>query len=207
MARQIAVDERWLGKAAALELQPRVVEFHRQHAPSSGIPDPFHYDLDSLVTLDVMLSEPGTDFHGGQLRTLEPDGRQSEHAFSFGEVLAFQGHKYHCVSPVTSGCRSVLVVEYWRGPARTCPHRCSALGPRCPLEAKLQHRMACPRNSEQTCVADDRSEAPLGAALPFRLGLSSTRIRTTQGGQRQGYLQLFWQRQPSDHEVNGDGGA
>ena len=35
------------------------------------------------------------------------------------------------MTPVTTGKRHVLVTEYWRGPARTCPHRCDTINGEC----------------------------------------------------------------------------
>jgi hypothetical protein len=32
--------------------------------------------------------------------------------------------QYHCVQPVISGRRRVLILELWAGPERRCPHRC-----------------------------------------------------------------------------------
>ena len=43
-------------------LSVRVAEYHDQDAPGPGLPDPNHYDQDSAVTIDIMLSEPGVDF-------------------------------------------------------------------------------------------------------------------------------------------------
>jgi hypothetical protein len=50
--------------------------------------------------------------------------------------VAFFSHKFHCVDQVTKGTRRVLVVEFWRGPERSCPHRCEWLGWTCPHEEK-----------------------------------------------------------------------
>lgn len=38
--------------------------------------------------------------------------------------MIFQSHKYHCVQPVTSGERRVLVCEIWEGLPRRCARRC-----------------------------------------------------------------------------------
>ena len=45
--------------------------------------------------------------------------------FKPGDGLMFVSHKYHCVQPVRSGLRRVLVLEFWAGPTRHCPHRCN----------------------------------------------------------------------------------
>jgi hypothetical protein len=44
--------------------------------------------------------------------------------FELGDALAFLSHKRHCVQPVTSGVRRVMVIELWCGEERTCAHRC-----------------------------------------------------------------------------------
>ncbi|CAE8696588.1 unnamed protein product [Polarella glacialis] len=170
LAKQTASQQGWLqGPVELDELRVRVVEYHRQVAPGPGIPDPRHYDLDSLVTIDVLLSEQRSDFSGGTLQTLEASGQLLEHSASLGDALIFASHKFHCVQPVSQGVRRVLVLEFWRGPARRCPHRCRCLAASCPLESEKG--------------VDDRSEAasgrdapgmPLGLRLPFRLGSSSS---------------------------------
>lgn len=108
----------------------RCIEFHEYVAGQgcdagirSGAPDMTHYDAGSLVTLDLMLSDT-KDFEGGSFATPEQDGTLQAHSFEQGDVLVFVSHKYHHVSPVTSGTRAVLVIELWRGPRRTCAHRC-----------------------------------------------------------------------------------
>lgn len=105
----------------------RVAEYHRM-GPGGELRDPRHYDLDSLVTVDVMLTRRGTDFEGGDFQTMETDGTLQKHAFELGDALLFVSHKRHCVGTVTSGERSVLVCEIWRGVERNCPHRCERFG-------------------------------------------------------------------------------
>jgi hypothetical protein len=48
------------------------------------------------------------------------------HRFELGDALVFASHKRHCVTPVASGTRRVLVVELWCGEPRHCAHRCEA---------------------------------------------------------------------------------
>ena len=64
-------------------------------------------------------------FEGGELRTREPDGRLTTHAFEAGDLLLFQSHKHHHVTPIRVGRRNVLVVEVWEGLPRRCPRRCT----------------------------------------------------------------------------------
>jgi hypothetical protein len=39
-------------------------------------------------------------------------------------VIVFPSHKYHTVVPVLSGRRRTLILEFWCGEERICPHRC-----------------------------------------------------------------------------------
>jgi hypothetical protein len=110
------------GEAAGTNF--RVIELHRVRA-GGALPDPAHFDGGSLVTIDVMLSEPGRDFTGGQFCTPEADGSTTAHGgLERGDALVFVSHKRHHVRPVESGLRRVLVAELWDGPERACAHRC-----------------------------------------------------------------------------------
>lgn len=127
----------------------RVAEYHRQRAPSGAIPDITHYDEDSLVTVDILLND---GFEGGDFQTLEPNNRLARHEFQApGDALVFVSHKYHCVTPVTRGERRVLVLEFWRGPARRCPHRCAARQKSCPLESAFIAAPCTYRGIHQWC--------------------------------------------------------
>jgi len=111
----------------------RCAEYHRQRAPSAALPDKHHYDQDSLITVDIMLN---SGFQGGDFCTLDTTGHLSTHSFhQEGDAMIFVSHKYHSVRPITRGQRRVLVVEFWRGPARQCAHRCNMLAGTCPLES------------------------------------------------------------------------
>jgi len=110
--------------------QVRCVEFHEYESNGqgdkglgTGAPDLTHYDSGSLITLDLMLSATA-DFEGGSFATPEADGALQQHIFERGDALVFVSHKYHHVAPVVCGTRCVLVIELWRGPQRSCPHRC-----------------------------------------------------------------------------------
>jgi len=102
----------------------RVAELHRVQ-PGGGLRKANHIDHGSLITLDLMLSEPGVDFHDGLLQTLEADGTMASHTFELGDLLLFQSHKFHSVTPVTAGTRCVCVLEIWEGLPRRCPRRCT----------------------------------------------------------------------------------
>ena len=110
------------GGDASQRFELRVAE-HHVVTPGGGLFDPQHVDAGSLVTVDVMLD---ADFEGGAFRTLE-DGAAVSHADVFrdpGDVVVFLSLKRHHVDRVTAGARRVLVLEFWDGPERGCPHRC-----------------------------------------------------------------------------------
>lgn len=121
----------------------RCVELHTV-ARGGAITDLAHYDHGSLVTVDIMLSQPGatplarsgrgpSTFSGGMLCSLEltDDGREilcsrPHRDFGLGDAIVFVSHKRHSVSAVESGCRQVLVAELWAGAESSCAHRCSS---------------------------------------------------------------------------------
>lgn len=80
-----------------------------------------HYDGGSLLTMVVLLSEPGVDFDGGVLCV--SDERSWEHEANetyrdvplahAGDAVVFASHKFHNVSQITRGKRSVAVMELW----------------------------------------------------------------------------------------------
>jgi hypothetical protein len=113
-AVRAADQSNWRALSGLAHCNIRCAEYHTMR-PGGGLADPEHYDYGSLLTLDVMLSEPGADFEGGTFRTLEPDGSMRSHQFERGSALLFLSHKPHCVAPVTRGTRHVLVVEIWEG--------------------------------------------------------------------------------------------
>jgi len=140
------------------DVKIRVAEFHTYKGPTVGLPDPRHYDQDSLITVDCMLSQPEEDFEGGVLQTFEVDGTMMRHDFGQGDVVVFVSHKYHSITPVMKGLRHVLVIEFWKGEDRRCGHRCLLFKGRCPLESNGKEE----GNSSQ----DDLTTFD----LPFRLG-------------------------------------
>eukprot|EP00931_Biecheleriopsis_adriatica_P092625 TRINITY_DN66416_c0_g1_i1.p1 TRINITY_DN66416_c0_g1~~TRINITY_DN66416_c0_g1_i1.p1 ORF type:complete len:325 (-),score=50.80 TRINITY_DN66416_c0_g1_i1:193-1128(-) len=127
----------------------RCAEYHRQRAPSPAISDVHHFDQDSLITADILLND---SFEGGDFRTLECNGQLSSHNFEKpGDAIIFVSHKYHCVKPISRGERRVLVVEFWRGPARHCPHRCNVLQGRCHLEVACLKARCTRRRLHRWC--------------------------------------------------------
>lgn len=130
--RRVDAEEGWrLLSSSDAQHAPRVVEHHLVCAPGS-LPWTQHIDRGSLVTIDVMMTQPEHDFGGGAFQTLEAHGELRRHAFEQGDALVFVSHKPHCVAPTAWGVREVLVMELWRGVERCCAHRCDRpFGP-CP---------------------------------------------------------------------------
>lgn len=128
-----AVDaESWNHVLRDRSLQLRCAEFHTV-TPPGNLAYEEHYDQGSLVTVDIMLSDE-SDFGGGTFSTLEIDDVLVEHTFQKGDLMLFLSHKYHCVSPVTSGRRNVFVAEIWEGAPGTC---------NCRREARVGDCRAC----------------------------------------------------------------
>jgi hypothetical protein len=124
-AREVDSQQGWsLLGADRHTLSFRVIELHSVR-PGGGLRQQKHFDHGSLITLDLMLSKPGEDFDGGQLQTLESDSSVLTHPFEQGDLVLFHSHKYHSVTPVTRGTRSVCVLEIWEGLPRRCPRRCT----------------------------------------------------------------------------------
>ena len=94
-------------------LSVRVVE-HWEYEVGGGLPDDYHYDTDSVLTLVALLSD-ASDFDGGTFRTFECDDTHLEHTMSQGDVICFLSHKYHNIVPLTRGVRKSLVMELWQG--------------------------------------------------------------------------------------------
>ena len=99
----------------------RVVEYHEYRA-GGEVCDPTHTDAGSLVTMSVMLSDPATDFTGGDFTTLEVDGSVTGFpGFTRGDGLVFISEKWHSVQEVMTGTRRSLVTELWAGPRELEP--------------------------------------------------------------------------------------
>lgn len=113
--------ENWSGVSGPLEaitggvdsLSIRMIE-HWQYDVGSGLFDPIHYDMDSVLTIVVMLSDRG-GYDGGDFQTNESNGEMLVHPLQQGDAICFLSHKYHCISAITSGVRKTLVMELWQG--------------------------------------------------------------------------------------------
>jgi len=110
----------------------RCVEFHEQRPewPAAQIPMQFQkwkQELDSLVTVELVLSEQGT-FEGGGFQSLEPGNViKTNYPLNRGDALVYVSHKYHRRAPLKSGVRRSLVIELWRGPESVCLHMCPSV--------------------------------------------------------------------------------
>ena len=169
----------------------RVVEYHKNEV-NHELSDPKHYDLNSLLTMDIMLSEDG-DFEGGDLQTLESDGTLKRHEFTQGDALIFVSHKYHCVSRVRSGKRNVMVLEFWYGAERTCPHRCEHFGSDICSKDTSQELYTQQYHPKQINQVKEESKS----SLPFRLGSVSSCKEDSRET-----LQLLWEPTELDKPVN-----
>jgi len=159
LAMSTAKKEGWFEFTTNDDLKVRVAEYHNM-GEGGSLPDPKHYDLDSCITVDMMLNNRDDDFKGGDLMTEETDGSIKEHDFCRGDALVFVSHKAHCVSNVINGIRNVFVVELWKGPERNCPHRCEIFHGHCPLDI----------NSRNISIVGENNSKE----LPFRLGAVDT---------------------------------
>ena len=200
----------------------RCCEYH-YHPVGGGLPDVRHYDMDSLITIDIMLDQPNVHFQGGHFQTLEQNVNKSDnekndkndkndknekddkgdkvdngkiedtsenikqHIFEQGDALVFVSHKYHCVSPVLSGLRRVLVTELWGRSSRCCAHRCESLKTRCPQESPSTNT-----NEEDTTTNEKQT-----LYLPFRLASCGTWKNQNHGNGRM-CQRLLWQSNEAD---------
>ena len=118
----------WNASAGVEHLNYRVVEYHTMRSTMDGQPTrgglhtTRHVDQGSLLTIDILLTEP-SEIEGGVLQTLESDGELRRHSWEQGDALIFLSHKYHCVSELKRGTRQVLVCEIWQGTENLAPTR------------------------------------------------------------------------------------
>lgn len=145
----------------------RCVELH-DVSVEGALAEPKHFDRGSILTVDVMLSSDG-DFEGGAFQTLEANGQLQAHAFGKGDALVWVSHKYHCVAPVVSGRRRVLVIEFWQGRERRCSHRCTTHWGTCPLEPAAASEGTLASAQELAARADGLFPPCAGVALFPRL--------------------------------------
>ncbi|KAL7539631.1 LOW QUALITY PROTEIN: hypothetical protein ACHAXR_010094 [Thalassiosira sp. AJA248-18] len=185
MVRQVDKSQNWCLFDNVDHVNIRVVEYH-QMDEFGELSDPKHYDLNSLLTIDIMLSDDDA-FEGGDLQTQEADGTLKKHEFKQGDALVFVSHKYHCVDRVRSGRRNVMVLEFWYGPERQCSHRCERFGreicTRDPAQNVYTQQYPLPKQSDHL-----KEGSASSIPLPFRLGS----VTTCKEDSRE-TLELLWE--------------
>lgn len=116
-------DWRLINKASLSVRTMELLEYERT-SDSLG----WHVDEQSAVTLLIMLSNPQEDFQGAELQheVRGHSGPVVAH-MRMGDVTAYRSHQAHRVTPLTSGQRRVMAVEFWHdAPGRSPierPHR------------------------------------------------------------------------------------
>jgi len=120
--------QHWNVTAGVEHVNFRVAEYHTMKSTLDGQPTrgglhtKRHMDQGSLITIDILLTDPA-EIEGGVLQTLEADGTLLSHAWEQGDALVFLSHKYHCVSELKNGTRQVMVCELWQGTENPTPSR------------------------------------------------------------------------------------
>ena len=95
------------------QLGVRCVEYH-SYRPGGCLLDPDHIDAGSIMTLSLLLSDPGL-YDGGEFMTFEA-GVPHMHMLQRGDGVLFMSEKVHNVAAVMSGGpRHALVIEMWEG--------------------------------------------------------------------------------------------
>lgn len=114
-------NEGWGFATSSPHFQLRVAEWHEM-SQGGSLSSYGHYDIGSLITVDLCLEEAhkGAHFQTVDART----NGASTLPFHSGDAIVFISHKRHRVTHLKLGHREVLVLEYWRGIARSCGHRC-----------------------------------------------------------------------------------
>jgi hypothetical protein len=89
----------------------------------------WHDDLGSVYTMSVMLTA-GDQYEGGELLLQRERGEHSNPVVgfqnaAFGDGYVFKSTWVHKVSPVRTGNRRVLVLEFWQAPDNPLPKRAS----------------------------------------------------------------------------------
>ena len=119
----------WNVTAGIEHVNYRVAEYHTMRSrlddgkvTEGGLHTQRHCDHGSLITIDILLTDP-SEIEGGVLQTLEADGELRSHEWARGDALVFLSHKYHSVSTLTRGTRQVMVCELWQGTENLRPTR------------------------------------------------------------------------------------
>lgn len=128
-----------LEKTVGIGVNARCIEFHEYGLNARRICG-LHVDTGSLFTVDIMLSDTsefeGAKFITDQLPSSDEDvdpkvmlPHNQLNRFQQGDALVFLSHKRHSLTPIKSGTRQVLVLEFWEGSECTGSHRC--MNPSC----------------------------------------------------------------------------
>ena len=95
-------------------LSVRCIELHLYTA-GGGLTDPGHNDLGSVLTLSVMLSDPGPSERGGRFTTTDALGNTTAHELQKGDAILLCSETVHNVTTLAAGERNALVIELWTG--------------------------------------------------------------------------------------------
>jgi hypothetical protein len=117
--------EHWqlLDGRARAALNFRTIECH-EYSAGGRLAQAGHYDEGSLITMDVMLAEPGVDFGGGAFVAPLADGTLARPEFRKGDAVLFVSHK---VRPLTVTRCPVGVTRHKTHPAITVGCHCCLL--------------------------------------------------------------------------------
>ena len=93
------------------------IEYH-SYTAGGGLTEKNHCDAGSTVTLSVLLTEP-TD--GGVFSTTDADGITTQHSsIGRGDGIVLCSEMVHNVTPLRSGSRNSLVIEWWNRGMNRC---------------------------------------------------------------------------------------
>lgn len=126
LIKHVNKEENWGFDLTPGKVNVRVAEYHEMEIGGT-LSNVKHFDIGSLITLDIMLEEP---IDGAYFQTMNNDV-VTKQTFHRGDALVFVSHKYHHVTQLKQGSRKVFVVEYWTGAKRTCGHRCDKRAGKC----------------------------------------------------------------------------
>uniref|UniRef100_A0A7S1LYU9 Fe2OG dioxygenase domain-containing protein n=1 Tax=Alexandrium catenella TaxID=2925 RepID=A0A7S1LYU9_ALECA len=100
--------------AAIPRLGIRCIELLRYESAEGFSEVGFHEDGESTYTMVFMLSEPGHDYTGGSFEIIDNEGVSTQlERVDLGHGFLFDSERKHRVLSVSSGVRTVLVLEFW----------------------------------------------------------------------------------------------
>ena len=118
--------------------------------------------------------------------------------FEQGDAIIFPSHKYHTVVPVLSGRRRTLILEFWCGEERLCPHRCEQHWGACNYNA-----LHLPTSSQGTAHEASQTQTQEGGQSHQALDIknSSNLSRECDNGLIESWPR-FHQRMQSDRPLS-----